>query len=140
MAVSAFPSDTRHHRRDVAEINITPLVDVLLVLLVIFMVTAPVASGRLDLRLPQASPPQPAEPPPRVELRVQADGVYLLEGRMLMGERTAWRAAGDRTQGADQRPADLCRRRGRLPGLRPRTRARAAQRAGQHRDAMKASC
>jgi biopolymer transport protein ExbD len=86
MAVSAFPSDTRHHRRDVAEINITPLVDVLLVLLVIFMVTAPVASGRLDLRLPQASPTQPLTPPPRVELRVQADGVYLLDGRMLMGE------------------------------------------------------
>ena len=86
MAVSAFPSDTRHHRRDVAEINITPLVDVLLVLLVIFMVTAPVASGRLDLRLPQASPPQPMQPPPRVELRVQADGVYLLDGRMLIGD------------------------------------------------------
>src|SRR5688572_33487337 len=85
MAVSAFPSDTRHQRRDVAEINITPLVDVLLVLLVIFMVTAPVASARMDLRLPQASPPQPMEPPPRVELRVQGDGVYLLEGRMLMG-------------------------------------------------------
>ena len=86
MAVSAFPSDTRYHRRDVAEINITPLVDVLLVLLVIFMVTAPVASARLDVRLPQVSPPQPMEPPPRVELRVQADGVYLLEGRMLNGD------------------------------------------------------
>lgn len=86
MAVSVFPSDTRHHRRDVAEINVTPLVDVLLVLLVIFMVTAPVASGRMDLRLPQASPPQPAEQPPRVNLRVQGDGVYLLEGRMLMGD------------------------------------------------------
>ena len=86
MAVSAFPSDTRYHRRDVAEINITPLVDVLLVLLVIFMVTAPVASARLDVRLPQVSPPQPMEPPPRVELRVQADGVYLLEGRMLIGD------------------------------------------------------
>ena len=86
MAVSAFPSDTRHHRRDVAEINITPLVDVLLVLLVIFMVTAPVASGRMDLRLPQAGPPDSVKPPPRVELRVQRDGVYLLEGRMLMGD------------------------------------------------------
>ena len=58
----------------------------LLVLLVIFMVTAPVASARMDLRLPQASPAQPAEPPPRVDLRVQGDGVYLLDGRMLMGD------------------------------------------------------
>jgi biopolymer transport protein ExbD len=87
--VSAFPSDPRHSRHAVAEINITPLVDVLLVLLVIFMVTAPVASGRLDLRLPQAAPPDSVEPPPRVELRVQGDGVYLLEGRMLMGDELA---------------------------------------------------
>src|SRR5688500_11978423 len=86
MAVSAFPSDTRHDQRDVAQINVTPLVDVLLVLLVIVMVTAPVASGRIDLRLPHASPPDSVEPPPRVELRVQADGVYVLQGRMLVGD------------------------------------------------------
>ena len=40
----------------IAQINITPLVDVMLVLLVIFMVTAPALTATLDLRLPQPPP------------------------------------------------------------------------------------
>jgi biopolymer transport protein TolR len=39
---------------DLAEINVTPLVDVMLVLLIIFMVTAPMLSQGLDVELPQA--------------------------------------------------------------------------------------
>lgn len=40
---------------DLAEINIVPLVDVLLVLLVIFMITAPIIAHSLDVQLPQAT-------------------------------------------------------------------------------------
>lgn len=87
MAVSAyFRSDRHGDPREVAQINITPLVDVLLVLLVIFMVTAPVLSGRLDLRLPQVPvdpQPQPQPPAPRSELLVRDDGSFLLNGRQL---------------------------------------------------------
>jgi biopolymer transport protein TolR len=39
---------------DMAEINVTPLVDVMLVLLIIFMVTAPMLTQGLDVSLPQA--------------------------------------------------------------------------------------
>ncbi len=64
----------------VAAINITPLVDVLLVLLVIFMVTAPVLARSLDTRLPQ-SVDHPLPPPTQLHLRVDAAGGYWLEGK-----------------------------------------------------------
>ena len=59
-----------------ADINVTPLVDVMLVLLIIFMVTAPMMSYPIDVSLPQrtTSPPPPREPPPPIELRIDAAG------------------------------------------------------------------
>ena len=45
------------HGRALSEINITPLVDVILVLLIIFMVTAPLLSQGLDVHLPVAEAP-----------------------------------------------------------------------------------
>jgi biopolymer transport protein ExbD len=62
----------------VAAINITPLVDVLLVLLVIFMVTAPVLARRIDVRLPQ-SVNREQKSAPRLQLRVDAAGGYWLD-------------------------------------------------------------
>ncbi|MGV8941923.1 MAG: ExbD/TolR family protein [Lysobacter sp.] len=58
------------------DINVTPLVDVLLVLLIIFMVTAPIASYPIEVNLPQRStqPPPLTEPPPPVRLRIDASG------------------------------------------------------------------
>jgi biopolymer transport protein ExbD len=60
-----------------ADINVTPLVDVMLVLLIIFMVTAPTLSYPIDIDLPQKSltpPPQTREPPPPISLRIDASG------------------------------------------------------------------
>ena len=60
-----------------ADINVTPLVDVMLVLLIIFMVTAPTLSYPIDIDLPQKSlnpPPQVKEPPPPIALRIDANG------------------------------------------------------------------
>ena len=60
-----------------SEINVTPLVDVMLVLLIIFMVTAPILSYPIDIDLPQRSvtpPDQPREPPEPIDLRIDAGG------------------------------------------------------------------
>jgi biopolymer transport protein ExbD len=60
-----------------ADINVTPLVDVMLVLLIIFMETAPILSYPIDIDLPQRSlnpPPEKANPPEPIRLRIDAAG------------------------------------------------------------------
>jgi biopolymer transport protein TolR len=49
----AFTASSGHTRTSLAEINITPLVDVVLVLLIIFMVTAPVLQSGIDVAVPK---------------------------------------------------------------------------------------
>jgi len=46
-----------------AEINVTPLVDVMLVLLIIFMITAPLMSHKVQIKLPEATLESRPEPP-----------------------------------------------------------------------------
>ena len=60
-----------------AEINIIPLCDIMLVLLIIFMVTAPQVSYPIDIDLPQRSlnpPVNPQDPPKPIRLRIDAGG------------------------------------------------------------------
>ena len=60
-----------------ADINVTPLVDVMLVLLIIFMVTAPIMSYPIDIDLPQRSlnpPPTTQDPPDPISLRIDSAG------------------------------------------------------------------
>src|SRR5574341_2418649 len=51
----AFTDGSGGDRRMMADINVTPLVDVMLVLLIIFMVTAPMMTQGVDVNLPQAN-------------------------------------------------------------------------------------
>ena len=54
--ISASPTGKRRHRRSpvMAEINVTPMVDVMLVLLIIFMVSAPLLTVGVPIDLPQS--------------------------------------------------------------------------------------
>lgn len=73
-----------------AEMNVTPLVDVMLVLLIIFMVTAPILSRPLDLALPQKGP-APIEAPNILDLDIAADGSLQLDQRGIAGSELAQR-------------------------------------------------
>jgi biopolymer transport protein TolR len=61
----------RHHSGTLSDINVTPLVDVVLVLLLVFMVTAPMMSRGIDVSLPTADQPQ-RSPEDRVTVSIDA--------------------------------------------------------------------
>ena len=60
------------------EINMTPLVDVMLVLLIIFIITVPVIKHSVNIDLPRASNEQQVVKPETVRLGVDAEGNYFL--------------------------------------------------------------
>jgi biopolymer transport protein ExbD len=59
-----------------SEINVTPLVDVMLVLLIIFMITAPMLTHKVKIDLPQPNPNvvQPDNPPEPIRLKIDRSG------------------------------------------------------------------
>ncbi len=79
MSIRASTVRSRPRRRPMAEINVVPYIDVMLVLLVIFMVTAPLLYQGVEVELPRASaeplPPQDQEP---VIVEVNRSGEFFL--------------------------------------------------------------
>ena len=73
-----MPSSTERHRRLMAEINVVPLVDVVLVLLIIFMVTAPLLYRGMDIKLPQAAT-NTIKPEERKVLTIEKNQVIYLD-------------------------------------------------------------
>jgi biopolymer transport protein ExbD len=62
------------HAAPMAEINMIPLVDVMLVLLIIFMITAPLIAHRIKIDLPQASTVLLEEKPDTLVIAIMGDG------------------------------------------------------------------
>lgn len=62
-----------------AEINVTPFVDVMLVLLIVFMVTAPLLTAGVDVSLPKTEARQLSEQDRPLTLTVQADGTVFIQ-------------------------------------------------------------
>ena len=61
-----------------SDINMTPLIDVMLVLLVIFMITAPLMTSSLKLNLPQSDAAQPSDTPTFIAVSIDASGHLFL--------------------------------------------------------------
>ncbi len=72
MAFGSF--DNRNSGSALSEINMVPLIDVMLVLLVIFLITAPLLSHSIKIQLPQASSEPVQQDPKTIDLAIDAEG------------------------------------------------------------------
>ncbi len=80
----------------VVEMNTTPLIDVMLVLLIMLIVTIPLQTHAVKLDLPAGTPPPPPTPPVVVTIDVDFDGTILWNGTAVPSEdslQTQLRAA-----------------------------------------------
>jgi biopolymer transport protein TolR len=85
-----MPDAGGHDRPMMAEINVTPFVDVMLVLLVIFMVTAPMMVTGVPVDLPAVDAPPLDAPDQDLVLSITADGtLYLNETEFTLEQITA---------------------------------------------------
>ena len=83
-----------------AQINMVPLIDVMLVLLVIFIVTAPLLTHAVKVDLPRASSEPNLTKPDNVQLAIDRGGLVYWNGEAL--DRSGWRSRMDAAAG--QRP------------------------------------
>ena len=80
-------------RRRISEINVTPFVDVMLVLLVIFMVTAPLMQQGMDVNLPETNTQALRGKDSPLILSVDAEGEYFLGRKAVSGDELEKRLA-----------------------------------------------
>jgi biopolymer transport protein ExbD len=83
----AFGGDFENNDDVMSEINMTPLVDVMLVLLIIFIITVPVLTHSVEIELPRASNVPDISKPNTVQLSIDASGeVYWNERKISQAE------------------------------------------------------
>jgi len=84
MAFGSF--DRKNASQPMAEINMVPLIDVVLVLLVIFIVTAPLLTNAVKLDLPKATSTADIQKPEKVEFAIDASGSLFWNGERISRE------------------------------------------------------
>ena len=91
MAFGSF--DRKTSSQPMAEINMVPLIDVVLVLLVIFIVTAPLLTNVVKLDLPKATSAADIQKPEKVEFAIDATGALYWKGERITREEAVARFA-----------------------------------------------
>lgn len=91
MAMSATTSQARAGA--LAEINVTPLIDVMLVLLVVFLISLPLPQRAMSVAMPQPGPEaRPAAPAEPVRIAIAGDGSLSWDGVAMTPAQLAWHA------------------------------------------------
>ncbi len=79
----------------IVDINTTPLIDVMLVLIIMLIITIPIQTHAVKLNMPVGNPPPPPEPPQVVQIDVDFDGTIFWSGEQIDREtlETRFRSA-----------------------------------------------
>ena len=91
MAFASFDSKNAH--APMTDINMVPLIDVMLVLLVIFIITAPLLTHAVKLDLPKASAQVHEAKPDKIEFAIDAAGALYWNGERLQRNEVTTRLA-----------------------------------------------
>ena len=100
------PSASRHRvrRAPMAEINVTPMVDVMLVLLIIFMVTAPLLMAGVPVNLPDSRAKALEQDQEPVQVSLDESGALFIGDQLVPFDELPARLAAIAEKGADKPP------------------------------------
>jgi biopolymer transport protein ExbD len=83
MAMNVGPGGGSHEPDVMIDINTTPLIDVMLVLLVMLIITIPIQLHAVNLNMPIGNPPPPIEQPQVITIDVDFDGTIFWNGEIV---------------------------------------------------------
>ena len=99
-----LPGKRGSRRAPMAEINVTPMVDVMLVLLIIFMITAPLLVSGVPVDLPDSNAGALKQDNTPVQVSVDASGQAFVDEQAVAGDALAAKLAAIRAARADDEP------------------------------------
>ena len=100
MAMSLSGASPTNDPEPMLDINTTPLIDVMLVLIIMLIITIPIQTHAVKLNMPVGTPPPPATPPEVVTIEVDFDGTLIWNGEVLASRKEL----EPRLRGAAQQP------------------------------------
>ena len=100
MAMSLAGASPNRDPEPMLDINTTPLIDVMLVLIIMLIITIPIQTHAVKLNMPVGTPPPPATPPEVVTIEVDFDGTLIWNGEVLASRKEL----EPRLRGAAQQP------------------------------------
>ena len=83
MSMNVGPSGGSAEPEVMMDINTTPLIDVMLVLIIMLIITIPIQTHAVKLNMPVGNPPPPLTPPEVVQIDVDFDGTVLWNGTIV---------------------------------------------------------